>query len=85
MRFLSRQKEEGFGVWSGRRKWVVLRSHFREQGSAFYFLLCCSHGLKCKGSLGYDTSPPSASVSSSVRGVECGPCPTGLTPLNPLR
>ena len=38
--FPSRQKEEAFGVWGGRRKWVVLRSCLGKRGPACCFLLC---------------------------------------------
>lgn len=34
-------KAERGRVWGGRRKWVILRSHLREQEPAFYFVLWC--------------------------------------------
>lgn len=58
------------------------------RGAGTCFLLSAlllTWSVKGKGSPGYDTVPPRAPVSSSVRGVQCGLCLAGLTLLNPLR
>lgn len=78
----SRGAERG-RVWCWRRKLSGSKKSSGDAGTCLLLSALLTRFAKGEWRLRHDTSPPTASVSSSAKWVKCGPCPTGLILLNP--